>query len=305
VEIRELRAFVAVVRDGGLSAAARRLHVSQSALSQSMRALERQLGTQLLVRNHTGVQPTPIGAALVREAVALIEHHDRAVAAIAALTGDGIPTAAGQIQIGVPLEFPPELLPAALARLGESYPETRVAVRHSSSSAQLAALRAGDLDVALVRDRPADPALDAALAVREAMGVILAAARSAELAEPVGVQLHRLAGLDWIGFARSDTPAWYDQVTATLRGHGITVTAPMPDNHRPVTAEVKLAAVGTGHSFALASPGWSRPLPEGMAWHPLVGDPIVRRTWVVWHAQARQRDLAALISALEIRDYPH
>jgi DNA-binding transcriptional LysR family regulator len=299
VEIRELRAFVAVVEDGGLSAAARRLHVSQSALSQTMHSLERQLGAQLLVRSHAGVRPTSAGQALAREALSLIEHHDRALAAVTRLMGNTATATAGQLRIGVPLEFPPDILPAALAQLAVAYPDTRVEIRHSSSATQVAALRAGDLHVALVRDRPADPDLDAVLAVRESMGVILSTARGEKLAGQTGVPLHRLAGLDWIGFARSDTPAWHDQVTATLRGHGITVTAPVPDNDRPVTAEVKLATVGTGRAFALASPGWAQPLPDGMAWHPLTGDPIVRRTWAVWRADARHRDLAALIAALD------
>jgi DNA-binding transcriptional LysR family regulator len=302
MEIRELRAFVAVVDDGGLSAAARRLHVSQSALSQTVHSLERQIGVPLLVRSHTGVRATDAGTVLLREARALIDHHDRAVAAIGAATGTSARTA-GLLRIGVPLEFPPDRLPAALGRLGVDHPDTRVTVRHSSSAKQLADLRSGELDVALVRDRPADPSLDAVLAVREAMGVILSDALSDQLAEIGGVQLHRLTGLRWIGFARSDTPAWHDQVTATLRGHGVSVDD-QPDDDRPVTAEVKLAAVGTGRAFALASPGWAQPLPEGMRWHPLIGNPIVRRTWAVWTADARQRDLAGLIAALDLTQDP-
>lgn len=171
---------------------------------------------------------------------------------------------------------------------------------HSSSASQLAAVRNGELDVALVRDRPVNSRLDAVLTVREVMGVILTTARSAELAETSGVPLQRLAGLDWIAFARSDAPAWYDQVAATLRGHGIAVPDQPSTSHRPVTAEVKLAAAGTGRAFALASPGWAQPLPEGMRWHPLTGDPIVRRTWAVWRATAAERDLATLISILDL-----
>ena len=53
-----MRAFVAVVEEGGLSAAARRLHVSQPALSQTIAGLERQLGVELLIRANTGVRPT-------------------------------------------------------------------------------------------------------------------------------------------------------------------------------------------------------------------------------------------------------
>ena len=49
MEIRELRAFAAVAEEGSLSAAARRLHLSQSALSQTIQSLERQLGVQLLL----------------------------------------------------------------------------------------------------------------------------------------------------------------------------------------------------------------------------------------------------------------
>ena len=58
MDLRELSAFVAVVEEGGMSAASRRLHVSQSALSQTMSALERELGITLLERTSTGVRPT-------------------------------------------------------------------------------------------------------------------------------------------------------------------------------------------------------------------------------------------------------
>jgi DNA-binding transcriptional LysR family regulator len=295
MEIRELRAFVAVAEDGGMSAAARRLHISQSALSQTIQSLERQLGVQLLVRDHAGARPTDAGKVLLREARDLIDHHDRALAAIS-----GVAASAGELRIAVPLEFPSDVLPAALAEVATLHPGTRVEVRHLSSAAQLAALRSRDLDLALVRDRPADTAFDAVLAVTEAMGVIIADARSAEIAERSGVQLSKLASLTWIGFPRSDAPAWHDQVTATLRGHGIDTTS-QGDNDGPVTSEVKLAAVGTGRAFALASPTWAQPLPQGIRWHPLIGDPIVRRTWAVWHADSRQRDLATLVAALDAR----
>ncbi|HET9889459.1 MAG TPA: LysR family transcriptional regulator [Mycobacterium sp.] len=51
MELRELRGFVAVVDEGALSAAARRMHLSQPALSQMVSGLERELGLQLLVRD--------------------------------------------------------------------------------------------------------------------------------------------------------------------------------------------------------------------------------------------------------------
>jgi DNA-binding transcriptional LysR family regulator len=278
MEIRELRAFVVVVEEGGLSAAARKLHVSQSALSQTINSLERRLGARLLVRNHAGSR----------------------TAAMAEVTRAAESQAtAGLIRVGAPLELPLDLLPRALGQLAMAYPDTQVKVVHSSSATQLAALRAGELDVGLVRDRPTNPQLDIVLAVREAMGVILSTARAEGIGGDTGVHLHRLAGLHWMGFARSDSPAWHDQVTATLRAHGIIVDD-QPTDDRPVTPEVKLAGIVTGRAFGLASPGWGQPLPEGLEWYPLVDNPVVRRTWAIWPAATRHRDVAALIAALDI-----
>ncbi len=296
MEIRELRAFTAVAEEGSLSAAARRLHLSQSALSQTIQSLERQLGVQLLLRSSTGVTTTGAGATLVREARALLAQHDRAVAAVTGLAAPG----PGTLRVGVPLELPPDLLPGVLADLSAACPQTRVDLRHASSSAQLAALRAGELDVALVRERPADPGYDAVLAVEEALGVLLATARAAEVASQESVRLEQLAGLDWVDFPRSDSPAWYDQVAAILRSHDITVPSQPPGGDASLIAEVKLGAVRTGRAFALAPPGWTQPLPDGLSWHPLIGRPIVRRTWAVWAAEARRRDLAAFVAALDL-----
>jgi DNA-binding transcriptional LysR family regulator len=296
VEVRALRAFTAVAEEGSLSAAARRLHLSQSALSQTVQSLERQLGVQLLLRSSTGVTATEAGRVLLGEARALIAHHDRVVAAVA---GEAA-ASPGTLRVGVPLELPADLLPGALADLSASCPLTRVEVSHASSSAQLAALGAGHLDVALVRECPAGPRYDAVLSVEEALGVILATACAEELGDPAGIRLHRLAGLEWVGFPRSETPIWYDQVTATLRAHGISLDGESPLGEGSLIAEVKFAAVGTGRAFALAPPEWAQPLPDGVTWLPLIGNPIVRRTWAVWPASSRRRDLAVLVAALDL-----
>ena len=136
MEIRELRAFVAVVEEGGLSAAARRLGMSQSSLSQTMQSLEKQAGAALLIRDHAGARPTQLGTTFLAEARILLDHHDRIVASMAG------PADATQrpLRIGVPLELPAELLPAPLAEVNAAYPELDVEVRHARISDQLAAL---------------------------------------------------------------------------------------------------------------------------------------------------------------------
>ncbi|WP_220090823.1 LysR family transcriptional regulator, partial [Micromonospora noduli] len=169
MEIREMRSFVAVAEEGSLSAAARRLHVSQPALSQSMNALERQLGVQLLIRGSTGVQTTEAGMTLLDEARAVLARHDQAVTAVARHTSGGDSV----LRLGIPLELPTDLLSRPLADLSATYPDTRVQARHMSTTAQVAALRAGGLDVGLVRERPIGPDLDAVLVVEDRRPVLL------------------------------------------------------------------------------------------------------------------------------------
>ncbi|MFE6550740.1 LysR family transcriptional regulator [Streptomyces sp. NPDC057746] len=294
MELRELHAFVAVVEEGGFSAAARRLHVSQPALSQTVSGLERQLRVKLLVRSSTGVRATDAGAALLGEARAVLARHDQALRRMARFAGGG----GGVLRIGIPLEFPSRLLTPALGELAEACPDTRVQVRHLSTTEQLSALHDGELDVGLLRERPIGQEFDAMLVNREELGVLLAAPQAAELSGPEGIALDALAGLEWLAFPRADSPAWYDELTAILRSHGLDPGAQAPEGQRLI-AEVKLAAVSAGRAFALAPPDWPHPIPDNVAWSPLAGHPIIRRTWAVWPAASRRQDLGRLIAAFE------
>ncbi|MFJ6120326.1 LysR family transcriptional regulator [Streptomyces sp. NPDC092129] len=290
--MRELHAFVAVVEEGGFSAAARRLHVSQPALSQTVSGLERQLRVKLLLRSSTGVRATDAGAALLGEARAVLARRDQALRTMARFTGGG----GGVLRIGIPLEFPARLLNSALAELAEACPDTRVQAQHLSTAQQLAALQAGELDLGLPRERPTGQEYDAMLVNQERLGVLLAAHQAAELAGPEGIALDALAGLVWTAFLRSDSPAWYDELTAILRSHGLDVGVQAPEGQRLI-AEVKLAAVAAGGAFAFAPPDWAQPIPEGVTWSPLVGHPLIRRTWAVWLADSRRQDLGRLVAA--------
>ncbi|MGC5022780.1 LysR substrate-binding domain-containing protein [Micromonospora sp. DT47] len=296
MELREMRAFIAVVEEGSMSAAARRLHLSQPALSQIANALERQLGVQLLTRSTTGVRPTEAGMTLLAEARAVLARYDQAVAAVARHTAAG----GGVLRLGIPLELPTDLLSQPLAELAAAYPASRVQALHMSTAAQFTALRAGEIDVGLVREHPIGHDLDAVLVVEERLGVLLASDRAAKIAGPDGIRLDALAGLEWVGFPRAGSAAWYDELTAILRSHGLELGPAAPER-QALIAEVKLAAVTAGAAFALAPPNWSQPIPEYATWSPLVGHPIVRRTWAAWPASSHRRDLGHLIASLQYR----
>ncbi|HEX4103005.1 MAG: LysR substrate-binding domain-containing protein [Pseudonocardiaceae bacterium] len=292
MELRELRGFVAVVDEGALSAAARRMHLSQPALSQMVTGLERELGLQLLARSTSGVRPTEAGRTLYTEARAVLDRYDLAMAAMTRHSSG----ADEVLRIGVPLELPPELLSTALAGLAAAYPTTRAQVVHLSTAAQLSALRADQLDLGLLREHPIGPEFDAVPVVEEPLGVLLASNHAPNLTGPKGIRLDALAGMDWVSFPRSDSPAWYDELTAILRSHGVD-PGYVATEGQGLIAEVKFAAVATGRAFALAPAGWSQPLPDTVCWSPLVGHPLVRRTWAVWRAESHRRDLGHLVAS--------
>lgn len=102
-----------------------------------------------------------------------------------------------------------------------------------------------------MRERPAGNDLDATLVAEEQLGVLLARSRAEEVSADRGVRLDGLAGLDWFGFPRAGSPAWFDEVTAILRSHGVSLGDGAPIGV-PLIAEVKMAAVTSGHAFALA-----------------------------------------------------
>src|SRR4029077_4373647 len=112
MEFRELAAFVAIVEEGGLSAASPPLHISQPALSQTVNNLERELAVKLLVRSSTGVQPTEAGIKFLAEARAGRGRRGQALATMAELITDG----SSVIRLAIPLELDPDVLPRALAR---------------------------------------------------------------------------------------------------------------------------------------------------------------------------------------------
>src|SRR5205823_11055291 len=85
MELRHLRYFVTVATELHYARAARRLFISQPALSQQIRSLEGELGFKLLQRNSRGVRLTPEGEAFLREAKIVVCDADHAVAVARAL----------------------------------------------------------------------------------------------------------------------------------------------------------------------------------------------------------------------------
>ena len=94
VELRHLKYFQAIANDAGFSRAATRLRVAQPALSRQIRALEKELGTDLLVRTAKGVVPTRAGEVLLRGAGEILGRWRKVFSALSERVADG-PGSAG------------------------------------------------------------------------------------------------------------------------------------------------------------------------------------------------------------------
>ncbi|MFF0392512.1 LysR substrate-binding domain-containing protein [Kitasatospora sp. NPDC004615] len=162
LDVRRLRLLRELAHLGTIAAVADALAFSPSAVSQQLSVLEREAGVPLLERTGRRVALTPAGRNLVRHTEAVLELLERADAELAhARSG-----LAGPLRIGAYPSAVRALVPAALAELAARHPELEAMVSEVDPAAVAAALRAGELDLALVHEYdlvPAEPAEGIAL----------------------------------------------------------------------------------------------------------------------------------------------
>ncbi len=150
MDLRHLRYFVAVVEEGQFVRAAAGLHVAQSALSQQIRDLERELGAELLHRDRRGVTPTTAGEVLLGHARALLERAELARAEVAQLTG----VITGTLRIASGSPSGPVPLPATLAEFQRRHPAVEIVIRDAPSEELIRWLEDGTVDVAVITFAP-------------------------------------------------------------------------------------------------------------------------------------------------------
>ncbi len=141
MELRHLRYFAAVAEDLSFRRAARRLAVSEPALSQQIGDLEDELGSKLLNRNSRRVELTEVGRVfLVRARRALVSAQEAIAQAKEAATGDR-----GRLSIGTIGPVTHSFLPDALAQFRELFPLVEVSVLHMDNRTQADALLNGSI----------------------------------------------------------------------------------------------------------------------------------------------------------------
>lgn len=147
MEIRQLRAFLAIAELGTFTAGAQRVHVTQAAISMQIRQLENELGAKLFIRAPRRVMLTEAGEQLLQRARHILRDHDAAVDEIAELAG----AERGRLRVGsASAMVTTDVLPGLLKDVRKQHAGAEVTVASGTSEALVQQILSGELDVAFV-----------------------------------------------------------------------------------------------------------------------------------------------------------
>lgn len=277
LELANLRIFVAVVEEGGILSAARKLHRVASNVTTRIQQLEASVGATLFYRHRQRLHLSPEGEVLLRYAEKLLRLSDEAEHAL----GGAAP--AGLLRLGALESTTASRLPAVLAAFHEANREVRVELITGTNDALVAALLERRVDAAFVAEAPAHAEITHRPLFAERLVVISAlghrrirgpadVADDSVIAFPNGCAYRRRL-FRWLGEARAATPTILDLSSY----HAI------------------VACVGSGTGIALMPESVLDTLPLArVKRHPLSRDVAHVVTPIIWRANEVSGALAAL-----------
>jgi LysR family nitrogen assimilation transcriptional regulator len=148
VKIRDLQMIVAISEMGGLSSAARKLHVTQPALSAHLRRMEDDLKVTLVRRHSRGSRLTEEGKYILQRAYGVLDE----MREIRSMVSSAAKQPAGTIRLGLPTTVAGKLIPKIFSSLKTRYPLIQLQVVEAMSGALAELLQMGRLDLAVLYD---------------------------------------------------------------------------------------------------------------------------------------------------------
>ena len=246
MELRHVRYFVAVAEHGHVTRAAESLGIQQPPLSQQIKALEEELGVQLLRRKPRGVELTDAGAIFLERARVILSEVDRAFASTRR-TARG---EQGRLVVGFTSSAPfHPFVPRVIRMFGEASPHVSLVLEESGSSDLVQGLHQEIIDAAFIRS-PVDDVVGLFVQplLQEPMLVALPTghALAAEGAD-APLELTQLAPHTFILYKRPGAPGLYDSIITACRGAGF---SPRVGQEAPrIVSTLNLVAAGLGVSI--------------------------------------------------------
>ena len=274
MELRHLRYFRAVAELGSFSAAARRLHVAQSSVSEQIADLEDELGGKLLDRTGRQVRLTAMGTVFLGEARTTLDAAERAVE----VTRSSMRGESGTLSIGFFLWGSGGFFPRIIREYRRRHPGIRLSLVEMHANEQVVALEEGRLDVGLTRppDASAARVLEAELLFRDP--VVVAVRPDHPFAgREVGVR--ELAGERLVLAERRSNPGLFDAVVALFAETGLT---PVIANTSTTWSGV-LTLVEAGEGVALVPAGVRQVRTRGLVFCRMRPETLFLGLSAVWN----------------------
>jgi DNA-binding transcriptional LysR family regulator len=208
MDLRQLRYFSTVAEELHFGRAARKLFISQPALSADIRRLEQELGVQLLERSSKAVTLTNAGQVLLREAKRLLQQADEA-RHLTLMSARGV---MGRLRIGFVNSLIHRGLPEALERFETEHPSVDVTLSEMNTAEQIDALLRNQLDMGLSHSARFPASLHAEQLAVEPFLCCLPPAHP--LAGRAGLSIKDLRDDAFILFPRRVSPYYHDQIIA-------------------------------------------------------------------------------------------
>ena len=214
MELRQLRSFIAVAEDGVISRAAQRLHLTQSALSRQIKALEEDLGVTLLERSAHSVKLTQAGEVLLKEGRGVLERADAAVTKVRA-SGKAV-----LLRVGYAPTLTAGILPLAISAFTQKHPRVRVELLDLSSTEMRTGLDQGSLDVVMtVKPAKLNEAIHWESLLQEAWCVAMSPNHPLNAKKSIAPA--HLDGARMVLFSQQEYPEYWQRVTSWFKGHGM------------------------------------------------------------------------------------
>ena len=292
MELRHLRAFLAVAEELHFGRAAERLHMAQPPLSQQIRQLERHLGVQLFARNTRSVSLTSAGEAMVGPAVRVItDVEDAERAARAGGRGEY-----GRVTIGFAGASSNTALPILARAVRSAYPNIELEMQGQLyANAALARIVEGTLDLGFIRLPFVTSGVDYRVIEREEL--IVAFPEGHPLAAKHNLRLRDLAGESWVSFpadSGSSLQSFLQQVCAAA-GYSPNVVQAAPDSYTIIA----LVAAHVGIALTLTSVMRANPA-SGVIYRPLLDDLPNVESAIGWNSQNSSAALRSVVRLLQV-----
>jgi DNA-binding transcriptional LysR family regulator len=259
--------------------AAARLQMAQPPLSQQVRRLERELGTELFRRNRRHVELTPAGSALVPEARRTLAAAERAVAVVAAVAAG----AAGRLALGFVGSLAHGVLALLVRELRQQAPGIEIALREANTAQQIELLRLGLLDAGLVRPPIQAAGIELEVVGHEPLRAVLPDDHPRAAAH--AVPLRALRDDPFVLFPREIGPGLYDQIIGLCREAGFSPNVVYESSATATMVAMVEAGMGvsvlpashagTGSARFVPLDGGSYSAEIGLAWAQGSDSPVV------------------------------